>query len=585
MSAALLELEALRITHDGAVRATPDGVTFSIDRGEAVLLLGPSGCGKSTLALAAAGLVPRAIDATLEGTVRLSGVDATTLPPGHAATRVAMVFQDPDAQLVTSTVEDEVAFGIENLCMDEAEIERRVTDALQAVGLADRRHDAPEVLSGGGRQRLAIAAALALHAPLIVLDEPTANLDPAGASEVYDALAPLVRSGSHGVLLVEHNLDEALRIATRVIALNHAGRVIADGPPREVLAGYADEIAAAGIWLPIGVAASRALARVGAPLPGTPLTASELVAAIDTQPVPEVVAHARTGAIHTIEVPDARAGDPKPSDDPLISVHDLSVRAGSRTILDHVSLRIRRGAFTAIVGPNGAGKSTLLSAIGGVTRPPKRTVTLDGADVARLSPRQLRARVGVVFQNPEHQFLRQRVRDELELGLDPSDPQVRGRIDDLLHRFGLVQHEHVHPYLLSGGGKRRLSVGTALVDQAPLLVLDEPTYGQDRARAEELLDLLEELRRGGTTIVMATHDLQLVVEHATEIVVLDQGRVIDHGPVSRVLAGGALVRVGLGLPPLARALRVSRHTALRELMSVHELASLAATAAGPERDR
>lgn len=586
MTVPLLQLDRLRITHESSTRATPDNVSFTVDAGEALLLLGPSGCGKSTLALAAAGLVPRAIDAALEGEVRLGGVDATTLEAGCAAEHVAIVFQDPDAQLVTATVEDEVAFGVENLCLDEAEIERRVTAALVAVGLADRRRDAPEVLSGGGRQRLAIAAALALGSPLLVLDEPTANLDPAGARDVYATLAPLVAAGTHGVLLVEHNLDEALRIATRVVALNDAGRVIADGTPREVLVGQADELAAAGVWLPVGVGVSRALARAGVDVRGAPLTASELVAAVDA-PEPDAPLAApssvRPGDRARAEPPDPRpphahALAPRtPASTtlgrPLLRVSDLTVRAGERVLLDNVSLDIAEGSFTAVVGPNGAGKTTLLHTIAGVVRPPKRAVHLDGDDVARLSPRQLRSRVGVVFQNPEHQFLRQRVRDELELGLDAHDPSVAARVDELLARFGLLAQADLHPFLLSGGGKRRLSVGTALIERAPLLILDEPTYGQDRARAEELLQLLRDLHRGGATIIMATHDLQLVAEHASEVVVLADAQLVAHGHVGDVFDADVLDRVGLGLPPLARALRAARRTDLHAITCIADLAA------------
>ncbi|GGA70661.1 ABC transporter ATP-binding protein [Pseudoclavibacter endophyticus] len=575
-AAPLLQLDRLRITHEGARRATPDGVSLTVDRGEAVLLLGPSGCGKSTLALAAAGLLPRALDAAVEGRVLLGGLDATTLPAGHAAAHVAMVFQDPDAQLVTSTVDDEVAFGPENLCLDEAEIERRVTEALTAVGLAHRRRDAPEVLSGGGRQRLAIAAALALGSPLLVLDEPTANLDPAGARGVYDALAPLIAGGTHGVLLIEHNLDEALRIATRVVALDDSGRIIADGPPREVLAGRAAELAAAGVWLPIGVTASRMLAAEGVTVTDAPLTAAELVASLGgglpgrphAQPHP--LPGEPTPNSHPEEPTKQAPRGEHPATLPLLAVASLTVRAGGRTLLDDVSLTVRPGAFTAVVGPNGAGKSTLLHALGGVVRPPKGTVFLGGVDVAKLSPRRLRRRVGVVFQNPEHQFLRQRVRDELELGVDAGDDTVAARIDDLLSRFGLLEQGAWHPYLLSGGGKRRLSVGTALVEGPQLLVLDEPTYGQDRARADELLDLLEALRRDGTTVVMATHDLQLVAEHASDVVVLADGRVEAAGTVGEVFAGDALDRVGLGLPPLARAVRAADAPGLRGLTRLRD---------------
>ncbi|HEV7184779.1 MAG TPA: ABC transporter ATP-binding protein, partial [Leifsonia sp.] len=234
----------MRIRHAGSDAWTPDGVTLTLTPGEVLLILGPSGCGKSTLALALNGLVPHAVPATLEGSVLVGGVDTRAARVADLSTRVGMVFQDPDAQIVTATVLDEVCFGPENLLVPAAEVLIRAEDALRAVGLWERRADNPDILSGGGKQRLAIACALALDAPILVLDEPTADLDPVGVDEVYRVLRQVRATTSRTIVLVEHNLDPAMELVTTVAVLDAAGRLVAHGPADEVLRDRADELLA-----------------------------------------------------------------------------------------------------------------------------------------------------------------------------------------------------------------------------------------------------------------------------------------------------------------------------------------------------
>jgi energy-coupling factor transport system ATP-binding protein len=245
-------------------------------------------------------------------------------------------------------------------------------------------------------------------------------------------------------------------------------------------------------------------------------------------------------------------------------------------VLRGVDLDVSAGGFVAVVGPNGAGKTTLVQAIAGVRRPPRGAVRIDGMDVRRISTRALSRHVGFVFQNPEHQFVTTTVFDELAHGLRRlrlPETEVRTRVDEMLVRFGLADRADAHPFLLSGGQKRRLSVGTALVAGARLLVLDEPTYGQDRARAEEMLAMLDDLRAAGTTIIVVTHDLQLVAEHADRVVVVDAGRLAADASVDAVFADEALLdRIGLGTPPLGRALAgLRRHPELAGITRLRDL--------------
>ncbi|MFJ3395022.1 ABC transporter ATP-binding protein [Leifsonia aquatica] len=585
-----LRVQGVRIRHEGAASWTPDGVEVAVAPGEVLLVLGPSGCGKSTLALALNGLVPHAVPATMEGTVVVGGVDTAAARVADLSEHVGMVFQDPDAQLVTATVLDEVCFGPENRLVPAAEVLARAERSLRAVGLWERRADDPDTLSGGGKQRLAVACALALDAPLLVLDEPTANLDPAGAEEVYRLLGALVADGSgRAVVLVEHNLDAAMGIVDTVLVLDADGRPVVHGPASTVLRERAEELAALGVWLPTATLAGLRLRGAGLAIDPLPLTPEELTATLAS--LPGTLDAAVTGRSDDAS---ATATGPAPAPAPTsrsaaIAVSHLTLRRGRREVLHDVSLRVAQGDFVAVVGPNGAGKSTLVQAIAGVLRPPRGTVALGrpggsgdpaaldpALDPARASAADLAAAVGFVFQNPEHQFVVHTVADELAYGLRQQHlpaAEIDERVERMLATLGLGAQRDAHPFLLSGGQKRRLSVGTALIAGAPLLVLDEPTFGQDRARAAELLELLAALNAAGTTVVVVTHDLGLAAEYASHIAVVDDGRVAAFGATADILRDAALLEgAGLRRPPLVRALADPRvPTPLRGLTRLRDL--------------
>ncbi|MRG59410.1 ATP-binding cassette domain-containing protein [Agromyces sp. CFH 90414] len=552
-AAPLLALDRVSIRHDGATAPTPDGVTLDVHAGEVVLVLGPSGCGKSTLTLALDGLIPHAVPADLTGSIRVAGLDSAEHPVGVLSAHVAMVFQDPDAQVVTGTLLDEVAFGPENQLVPAAEVLERAERALKLVGLWERRRENPDRLSGGGRQRLAIACALAMASPVLVLDEPTANLDPAGIDEVYAVLRELASERDHAIVLVEHNLDAAVDVVDRVVVLDRAGRLVMDGPVREILRERADELLELGVWLPVSSLAAMRLADAGVVLDPLPLTPAELGAALDARP--ELPAPREAGAGRPPSPPHgASAG-------PAIRVTDLSVRRGGKrgpVVVHDVDLEVAAGDFLAIVGTNGAGKTSLLQAIAGVIPATAGAIDVLGLDPTRADARERSRRIGFVFQNPEHQFIASTVAEELEVGLRVQGVPEEDRapiVERVLARFGLEHLRDQHPFLLSGGQKRRLSVGTALVAGAPVLALDEPTFGQDRERAAELLGMLRDLNDEGTTVLVVTHDLQLVADSATRTAVMADGRLLGVGPTAEVLAGPLIEQAGLRHPPLARATR------------------------------
>ncbi|TDD18947.1 ABC transporter ATP-binding protein [Nonomuraea diastatica] len=547
----LIEAEGVAVRYDTSDGWVGGGLDLDVSVGEVVLLLGPSGCGKSTLALTLNGLVPHSVPAELRGTVRVAGRDTAHHPPGRLCDVVGMVFQDPDAQIVCETLLDEVCFGLENLLTPRAEIEPRAMAVLAEVGLADTLELAlrdPTRLSGGERQKLALACALAPRPSVLVLDEPTANLDPRSTRDFYHLLGRVAERGT-SVILIEHDLDDAVVVADRVVVLDAEGNVRLTGTPAEVLAGRADELDALGVYGPTAVQAARRLGLYGDTPRDAPLTLEGLASVLRDEAVTDL-------SWGPVDEQDAQSSPTEIMATTLVEVDDLTVRLGDADVLRGVSLSVARGAYLAVIGLNGAGKSTLAGCLAGVLRPPPGRVRIDGADISRFSARELSDRVGYVFQNPEHQFVTGSVAEELAHGLfvrGLPGAEVTARVARMLERFDLARYKDVNPFMLSHGEKRRLSVATALICGPELLVLDEPTFGQDRARAGELLTLLDALHTAGTTVIIVTHDLQLVAEHATHVAVLAAGGLLAHAPVERVLRDDALLeRAGLLPPPVRR---------------------------------
>ncbi|MEW1835692.1 ABC transporter ATP-binding protein [Microbacterium sp. NPDC079995] len=453
------------------------GVDLTIAPGERVLLLGASGAGKSTLLHGLAGVLGGADEGEMEGDILLDG--------GRAAAqrgRAGLVLQDPDSQVILARVGDDVAFGCENLGVPREQIWPRVEAALTAVGLDIPRDRPTKALSGGQKQRLALAGVVAMQPGLVLLDEPTANLDPDGVAEVRDAVAAMLQTHPATLVVVEHRVDVWLPLVDRVIVLGGADApgVIADGTPEQVLGSLGESLAKAGVWVP-----------------GHPPAA----------PAPPVAAPGET----------------------LLTARGLSVqRVAGHPVATGIDLDVRAGEVLAVTGPNGAGKSTLGLTLAGLLPPAAGEVVATsaladgiGPHPIRWSSRELLTRIGTVFQDPEHQFLARTVRDELEIGptaLGLAEPEVAAIVDGLLERMRLTRLAGANPYTLSGGEKRRLTVASMLATAPRVLVLDEPTFGQDATTWSSLIAFLAELRDAGSAVVVITHDLHAVdALHAREV--------------------------------------------------------------------
>jgi len=466
-----------------------------------------------------------------------------------------MVFQDPESQFCMLNVEDEVAFGLENLGTPPAEMDARIAEALQAVGLADRRRERSDRLSGGQKQRLALACALARRPALLFLDEPTSNLDPQARHEFFGLLRRLKRQQPElTIIIVEHILDELIELVDHVLLLGPTGTLAAAGAPAEVFERDDDLLDEMGIWLPQAMALGRKLRRAGLPIGRLPLTVAEAIGLENflrrrRLPAPANGAHSRN------------AGDSAPA----ARVRGLSFAYGDGPLaLRDVSLEVPAGAFFALAGANGSGKTTLAAHLADILRPPAGRVWLFGDDAARLSTAEIAGRVGYVFQNPEHQFVESRVEDELAYSLRVRrrpPAEVAAVVEALLEEFDLAPYRRSSPFALSQGQKRRLSVATMLGVGQKLLVLDEPTFGQDRHTAHALMERLSALWRAGVTILMITHDLQMVADYAGQTAVLAEGQVRFAGPTPALFADAELLLSAalrpLPLHALARALDVA----------------------------
>ena len=518
-----MRIEGLSVHYLGRESWVLDSVSLAHLRGRVTAVIGPSGCGKTTLVRALCGLIPHCLPSEYSGSLSLDGTEVADATVQTLAETVAYVGQSPDAAVVTRTVHDDVAFPLQNLCLPRSEITSRVHEALRGVGLIERIWDDPWTLSGGQRQRLAVAVALAMHPRLLVLDEPTSTIDTTGREEFYDLISSLAASGT-AVVVIDHDLDPVLPIVDQVLALDTAGGVISVGTPREVFMRHRGELTDAGVWMPRALRDAEGGLPASSSAPEAPLTCAE--AGVRVPRLADLCADGevrylekqmRDSAeswqqVESIDTRDALAGRTRP--EPRTSVELVDLEAPGRS--PSVSMRLGGGELVGLVGPNGAGKSSILSALAGLVRSTSRKAVVGGRDVGKG-----RHLVGYVFQNPEHQFVATTVGAELAVG-----GTSQARVDQLLEQFHLTAHRDHHPLTLSGGQARRLSVATMISEERDVVVLDEPTYGQDWDNTGELMDFIDQLRHQGRTVIMATHDLELALEHCTHIIALP-------GPTSR----------------------------------------------------
>lgn len=507
----------LRCKFPGEKALVFQGLSLSVRQGEKVLLLGPSGSGKSTLLQILSGLIPRSVEIPMK-------CDDIQVPA-----KAGVVFQDPDTQFCMSFTDEEIAFVLENRNISREEMPALIENYLKQVGLSfEQNRVLIQSMSQGMKQRLAIASMLAMDPEVLFLDEPTALLDDEGTSQVWDTVRRIASDKT--IIIVEHKINKIVDMVDRIIVLSPEGKIVADGPAQQVFTDERGKLKAYGIWYP-GVwdeHEQAAKQEEGS-------ASGELQVRVD-HGISSVEAHQSSGLSDTPGISPishvSSLSSVSPAYQPALDLQQFTGWRGKRPFIQVEQAKVWHGDWIGIVGANGAGKSSLLLSLMNILKTTGH-YEVDGQPSGKTE--QLADRIAFVFQNPEFQFVTNTVAEEVEfslLGGRLTTEERLVRTDHMLNQFGLIDLSERHPYQLSMGQKRRLSVASALVREQRILLLDEPTFGQDARNTFAMLAQLEQLRREGTAIVMVTHDREIVKRYCTRIWTVDEGRLSDATVVS-----------------------------------------------------
>lgn len=488
----ILELKNATYIYEGETLPVWEHLSCAFYEGKIHAVSGPSGCGKSSILYLIDGLIPHMYEGQLEGKVLLEGKDITEELPRNRCDQIGFVMQNPESQFCTFTVEEELAFGMENLGLSVEEMQIRIQEALKFVGMQGYEEMDLNNLSGGQKQKIAIASVLVTKPKILLLDEPTANLDPKSRRQIFELITRIAKEEKVTIILVEHNINEIIEEVDRVLVLDKNGKVTLDcdrGTPEEMA------------W--------REKNRF---LPDHRNTKDR---SFGKEPV--------------VEIEDLNFAYPVPG----------KKKEKGRPIIQNLSMDIFKQEFLAIVGENGVGKTTLMKLIFKVNKPDSGEIRVFGKSLKSYRTRDLYREMGLVFQNPENQFITNTVFDEMMFSLkrvNISREEKEARVRRMLEQFHLEQEKEKNPFTLSQGQKRRLSVASMLLTNQKILFLDEPTYGQDFENRQELMKDMQQLVENGITIVMITHDLELVKQYATRVVRIEKGTVVKDMPVADYFA-------------------------------------------------
>lgn len=527
-------------------------ISLTVNRGDYLAVVGPSGSGKSTLCLTFNGIIPHSITGIMSGDVVVDGLNTREHPVYELAEKVGIVLQNPESQLFAMSVEEELAFGPENLGLPREEILVRVEEGLTVTGIQDRDRF-PFSLSGGEKQKLAIASMLTMQPSYLVLDEPTSQLDPRGKEEVYSVLEMLHRKGVT-LVLIEHDTEHVAEHARTVIVLKEGG-VVTCGSPKEVFSRV-EEMRELGIQVP-GVAEftfelyKRGIVKeVCTTLAETAFVVEDLKKKVRKKTPPK---------------------EPVRQGEPIIEVRELSFKY-DQYVLRGITFTLHQGEILAIVGQNGSGKTTLVKHFNGLLRPFQGEVIVNGESVKKKSVAEMARQVGYVFQNPDHQIFADTVFDEVEFGLKNlgvPEPERKARVLNVLNETNLRQYENTHPAALSGGEKQRLALASVLVMNPSILILDEPTTGLDLKSSRSIISLVKNLHHQNHTVILVTHDMNLVAEMAQRILILREGKLVADGIPHAIFADHELLRENFLEEP--QITRLSKMMGAGTCLTVEEL--------------
>lgn len=520
----VISCKGLSYIYPGTSRPALDGIDLEIEKGEIVLLAGPTGAGKTTLCSTFNGLIPHFYGGTLQGDITVLGLAVKNTTAGRLATKVGMLFQDPSSQLISATVEDEVAFGPENLGIPIEDVTQRTNSSLEYVGLSHVRERPPFALSGGQQQAVALASVLAMKPEILVLDEPTSNLDPIGTMNIFSLLRKISREEESTVIIVEHKLQELVDIVDRIIVIDE-GKIRLEGSPREILAEDAVLLYERGLQPPQVSLLAHKLKETGVPIDKIPLTVSEAL---------EVFSKALQGRKQNLSQSQVDHKKQERGAKPIIELKNVSFQYSSGVLaVRNVSVEFYEEDFVGVIGQNGSGKTTLVKLLNGLLRPTQGAIKVFGLD-ARSSPiHRLIRHVGYVFQDPDSQLFSRTVYQELSFGLKnlkiPKE-QWDSRINSVAKMLRINSFLSEAPYSLSRGDRQRVAIASVLVMDPQVVVVDEPTTGQDPRKRREIMELMKVLHdEQRKTVIFITHDMDLVAEYAKRCIVMKSGQIILDG--------------------------------------------------------
>jgi len=532
-------------------------INLSIHKGEFLGIIGPTGGGKTTLCLALNGIVPQFYGGRFFGQVTVAGMDTVDNPIHLLAQHVAMVFQDPETQLIANSVENEVAFGLENVRVPRNEIQKRIRWALETVRLDAMEEKHPSELSGGEKQRLSIAAALALQPEVLILDEPTSQLDPLGKQQVFATIRELNAHLGITVILVSHASEEIAEFVDRVALLANGELVDVDIPSR--IFAHADLLRQHAIRPPQVASFYMELRDRGFEPPSIPVTLEEAARAYE--PMRTLI------EVNPLAVPSEASEEAFGS--VVLSAQGVEhVYPDGTKALRGVSLDVREGEYLVVVGQNGAGKTTLVKHFLHLLEATAGRVLLSGQDVSDLEVSEVAQRVGFVAQNPDNQIFNTTVEAEVAFALQNlgiAGPELAERVEESLLTMGLADYRTWHPLSLPKGDRARLVIAAMLAMQPDVLIFDEPTTGQDYYGAKRILDVTRQLHQAGKTVIVITHHLYLVPGYAERVVVMGKGVILLDAPIRKAFHEAALLRSTYLAPP--QIVQFAQHIASRENLS------------------
>lgn len=501
--------------YDAQAEATLKDISFDIAKGEKVLILGPSGSGKSTLAQCLNGIIPNIHKGQAQGQVRIDGQDIFKQSIYDKSQLVSTVLQDPDGQFIGLTVAEDLAFALENDCADQSEMKDKVALWAERLDLTSLLNHRPQDLSGGQKQRVSLAGVLIDESPILLFDEPLANLDPKSGQETIDLIDKIHKEVGATTIIIEHRLEDVLyRPVDRILLVNE-GELLFNGSPDELLSSTL--LLENGIREPLYVTVLRQL--------GFDTRSAQNLSQLDALD------------LSGLALPDRVLKDKKDSSsDSILKVEGLSVSYGDNpTIIEDLSFSLKKGERLAIVGKNGAGKSTLAKALCGFV-PSQGKLTYKGQDISQDSIAERSERIGFVLQNPNQMISQTMIFDEVALGLrlrGIEEAEVEARVHEVLKTCGLYSFRKWPISALSFGQKKRVTIASILVLKPEIIILDEPTAGQDYKTYTDIMNFLDSLQKQGHTIVMITHDMQLMLEYSDRCLVVVEGEIIaDDKPVT-----------------------------------------------------